>query len=58
MGLFAAWRERLASEDGATAVEYALMLALIAVIIVAAVTILGQNTSATYENPQLVNALT
>jgi pilus assembly protein Flp/PilA len=58
MGLYVAWRQRTASEDGATAVEYALMLALIAVVIVAAVTILGQNSSELYENPELVNALT
>ena len=48
----------MASEDGATAVEYALMLALIAMVIVAAVSILGQNTSELYENPELVTALT
>ncbi|HEX5937370.1 MAG TPA: Flp family type IVb pilin [Actinomycetota bacterium] len=48
----------MASEDGATAVEYALMLALIAVVIVAAVTILGQNSNQLYENPELADALT
>jgi len=32
-------------DRGATAVEYALMLALIAVVIVGAVTVLGQQTS-------------
>jgi pilus assembly protein Flp/PilA len=36
---------RLAHERGATAVEYALMLALIAAVIIGAVTLLGQNTS-------------
>jgi pilus assembly protein Flp/PilA len=58
MGLYAALKKWLASEDGATAVEYALMLALIAVVIVAAVSILGGNTSELYENPELVTALT
>ncbi|MFB3737362.1 MAG: Flp family type IVb pilin [Candidatus Velamenicoccus archaeovorus] len=38
-------RERLGGDDGATAVEYALMLALIAAVIVGAVTLLGQRTS-------------
>jgi len=32
-------------EEGATMVEYGLMLALIAVVCVAAVTVLGTNTS-------------
>ena len=32
-------------EEGATAVEYGLMVALIAVVIIAAVTILGTNLS-------------
>jgi pilus assembly protein Flp/PilA len=36
---------RVRGQDGATAVEYGLMLALIAVVIVAAVTLLGQATS-------------
>lgn len=35
----------LRSDRGATAIEYALMLALIAVVIVGAVTVLGQETS-------------
>ncbi len=33
------------NEEGATAVEYAIMLALIAIVIFAAVTFLGKNTS-------------
>jgi len=32
-------------EDGATAVEYGLMVALIAAVIIAAVTIVGQRTN-------------
>jgi pilus assembly protein Flp/PilA len=58
MGLYAAWKTWMASEDGATAVEYALMVALIAMVVVAAVTLLGQNTSQLYESPELVTALT
>jgi pilus assembly protein Flp/PilA len=38
------------AEDGATAVEYGLMLALIAVIILAAVTLLGQNLSTLFDS--------
>ncbi|QKE86171.1 Flp family type IVb pilin [Arthrobacter sp. NEB 688] len=33
------------SERGATAVEYALMLGLVAIVIIASVTILGRNLS-------------
>jgi pilus assembly protein Flp/PilA len=36
-------------EDGVTAVEYAVMAALIALIVIAGATILGQNTNATFE---------
>jgi pilus assembly protein Flp/PilA len=38
----------LRDEDGPTAVEYALMLALIIVVCVAAVTTLGSNSANTY----------
>ena len=37
-------------ERGATAVEYGLMVALIAAVIVVAVTALGNNTNATFTN--------
>ena len=45
-------------EDGATAVEYGLMLALIAVIILAAVTLLGQNLSTLFDSTatEVINA--
>jgi pilus assembly protein Flp/PilA len=36
-------KDRLSSEKGATAVEYGLMVALIAVVIIAAVTLIGTN---------------
>ena len=38
----------LASEDGPSAVEYAVMLALIIVVCVGAVELLGGNTSASF----------
>jgi pilus assembly protein Flp/PilA len=49
--------ERVREQVGATAVEYALMLALIAVVIIAAVTTLGTNTSDLYADPALNGAL-
>jgi len=41
-------RNFLTSEAGPTAVEYAIMLALIIVVCIAAVTTLGTNLSTTY----------
>jgi pilus assembly protein Flp/PilA len=41
-------RSRAEMEGGATAVEYALMLALIAMVIIAAVTYLGHATSSKF----------
>ena len=38
------------NDRGATAVEYGLMVALIAVVIIAAVTLLGQNLLAIFNN--------
>jgi pilus assembly protein Flp/PilA len=58
MGLIARVKNRLTPEDGATAIEYALMVALIAIVIVAAVAFLGQSTNSVYENDQLLNTLT
>ena len=43
-------QNRIASERGATAVEYGLMVALIAIVIIAAVTLLGQNISGLFNN--------
>ena len=45
MGFIALVMQRLRSEEGATAIEYALMVALIAVVIILAVTVLGIATS-------------
>lgn len=39
-------------EEGATMVEYALMLALIAVVCIAVVTTLGNKTNATFNSAQ------
>jgi Flp pilus assembly pilin Flp len=52
-----AWARTLVADDGATAVEYALMLALIAMVIVAAVTYLGQSTSNQFANSTLRTTL-
>ena len=41
---------RLRSEKGATAVEYGIMVALIAVVIIVAVTLLGDNLSTMFDN--------
>jgi pilus assembly protein Flp/PilA len=41
--------EFLKKEDGPTAVEYAVMLALIIVVCIAAITTLGQNASQTFD---------
>jgi pilus assembly protein Flp/PilA len=42
---------QLRSEDrGVTSVEYGLMVALIAIVIIAAVTLLGQNLSTLFNN--------
>jgi pilus assembly protein Flp/PilA len=46
---FRAWwadlNERLSEDGGATAVEYALMVALIAIVIILAVTFIGESAS-------------
>ena len=46
----------LQQEDGPTAVEYAVMLALIIVVCLGAITILGQNANSTFTG--VGNALT
>ncbi len=45
----AATSARVLEDRGATAVEYALMLALIFMVIIAAVAFLGQSTNASFE---------
>ena len=46
----------LRDEDGPTAVEYAVMLALIIVVCITAITTLGTNASATFSNVALNTA--
>jgi len=51
LGMQRRWLEarlNLKSERGATAVEYGIMVALIAAVIIAAVVFLGQRTSSTF----------
>jgi pilus assembly protein Flp/PilA len=43
----------LKKEDGPTAVEYAVMLALIIVVLIAAIANIGSTTSETYNNVSL-----
>ncbi len=46
----------LSAEDGPTAVEYAVMLALIIVVCIAAISALGSNASNTFSNVSLNTA--
>jgi pilus assembly protein Flp/PilA len=45
------------AEGGPTAVEYAVMLALIIVVCLGAITLLGQNANATFNNVALNGAI-
>jgi pilus assembly protein Flp/PilA len=47
----------LKNEDGPTAVEYAVMLALIIVVCLTAISTLGQNANATFKNVGLNGTL-
>ena len=47
----------LKREDGPTAVEYAVMLALIVVVCVAAITTIGSSTNSVYSNNVLKSGL-
>jgi pilus assembly protein Flp/PilA len=55
--LFASVQRFLRDEDGPTAVEYAVMLALIIVVCIAAITTLGTNASNTFNNVALNGAV-
>ena len=46
------------SEDGPTAVEYAVMLALIIVVCIGAITTLGKNANTVFSNVALNTAVT
>jgi len=50
-------REFLRREDGPTAVEYAVMLALIIIVVFTAVQTVGSQTNKVYSNPTLQNAV-
>lgn len=50
MSYFKRLRQFVVSEDGPTAVEYAVMLALIIVVCLVAIQTLGTNTSTTFTN--------
>jgi pilus assembly protein Flp/PilA len=50
---FARGARFLREEDGPTAVEYAVMLALIIVVCIAAITTLGSNANNTFSNVAL-----
>jgi pilus assembly protein Flp/PilA len=56
------WYHRLVrfldAEDGPTAVEYAVMLALIVVVCIGAITTLGGNANKTFSNVALNTAVT
>lgn len=43
-------RELLVSEEGATATEYAVMLALIIIVSIVAITVLGNKVNNTFQN--------
>jgi pilus assembly protein Flp/PilA len=52
-----ALRRFLRNEDGPTAVEYAVMLALIIVVCITAITTLGTNANKTFSNVALNTAV-
>jgi len=51
------WRF-LTREDGPTAVEYAVMLALIIAVCLGAIVLVGQQTNSAFSAPQLSKSLT
>lgn len=48
--LYRRFKDFVRSEDGPTATEYAVMLALIIVVAIAAITTLGQSVDATFQD--------
>jgi pilus assembly protein Flp/PilA len=54
--LLAEAKQFLSDESGPTAVEYAVMLALIIVVCITAVTALGSNAASTFANVDLKTA--
>jgi pilus assembly protein Flp/PilA len=51
-------RTFLTNEDGPTAVEYAVMLALIVVVCIGSITLLGKNANNTFSNVALNGVFT
>jgi pilus assembly protein Flp/PilA len=49
-GIMVKLKEFLVSEEGATATEYAVMLALIIIVAIAAITVLGNRVNNTFQN--------
>ena len=49
MSILKRFKTFLVSQDGPTSVEYGVLLALIIVTVIAAVTLLGQKSAATFE---------
>jgi pilus assembly protein Flp/PilA len=49
-GLLKKFRRFLSESDGPTAVEYAVMLALIVIVALASISTVGRRTSATFNN--------
>jgi pilus assembly protein Flp/PilA len=56
-GLYRSVADFLKAEDGPTAVEYAVMLALIIVVCITAITALGSNANKTFSNVSLNTAV-
>ncbi len=54
---FQSVKQFLQSEDGPTAVEYAVMLALIVVVCITAITALGTNANAVFSNVAMNTAI-
>ncbi len=54
--LFASTKQFLCDESGPTAVEYAVMLALIVVVCITAIGVLGNNAASTFNDAALNNA--
>jgi pilus assembly protein Flp/PilA len=55
--LLASAKQFLRDESGPTAVEYAVMLALIIVVCITAITTLGTNAASTFNDASLNNAV-
>ncbi|MCH7670014.1 MAG: Flp family type IVb pilin [Acidobacteria bacterium] len=50
MKLWTAIQARIASDEGASLVEYALLVALIAIVAIAAITFVGTSVSSTFDD--------